>query len=1166
MGDELVISHINVNGWNVNNSELRKRIVEFRHADIICINETHLHGTEQLKLDGFIWLGHNRKSLHVRARRAYGGVGLFVKDWLYSEYKIEENYKIYDDMLGIMFTHKVTGYRFMIYSVYLPPENSTFYNNAPEFFNRLLIEVYKYVDIDALYFIGDVNSRIGSLNDCTDLDNVMSRKNLEEENNNHGKAFVEFLHDSKCCVVNSRVSTEYDNFTSVSTKGKAVVDFVFTPHENLKTIHSCYVDTCSDIINTLGIQHMISDTCKAPDHSLVTIKIYMSRYTTMQCRNIGARNYYESTDKPKFNVRRIPENFMNSDTICNVIAELIENITLARENQASVDVAYNKVVEVVYKEMKDKLQSVSKSHRRKNTPFKPYWTDELSKLWKAAFEKEQLFLKYKGHRNTKKILKQDFITTRNTFDKTLRKKQRAYRRGLLLEIEDCDTSDPRRFWRHIHKLGPRKSNSIPWEVYDKDGNICFDKDIVLESWKSDYSSLFNNNNGVFDDQFLFNVKSVKAHRERNMQEPLYTSNNILNKTLELDEIRKVVNKAKCGKACGIDGIPNEVLKNENMTKCMHSLFQMCFDFGMIPSEWTKAIICPIPKSSTNDPRVPLNYRGLSILNCMYKIYSSVLNNRVLSYFEDNGILHEEQNGFRRKRSCNDHIFTLSSIIKNKMNNGTDIFAAFVDFRKAFDYVHRDMLLYRLLEYGVDGNMYSAIRSIYKEASCAVRVNNTMTDWFETTQGVKQGDNLSPTCFISFINPLIGALKATEKGVKLNDITISVLAYADDLVLLAENENDLQSLLDTLFDWCSKWRLSINVDKTKVMHFRPVDSNRTNFDFNVNGVSLEIVEQYKYLGILLQENLDFTKTAEMLSGAAGRALGSIINKVKANKDLGYNTFTTLIDRCVMPILLYGSCTWGTKYYKCCEDIILRACRFYMGVHRLAAIPGIQGDMGWLDCKSRWKLEIIRQYNRFINMDQSRLNRTVFMYDKLARGHNWNKKVKKILTDCDMLRYWNSNQPVPLDLFKTKIYNQFETDWEHHCSTKPKLRTYISFKHDIKVASHISCNMSKYERSLISQLRLGILPLRIETGRFSNLKVEERTCLICNSNNVENESHFLFECESYANERVKLEQDIGCNFSIMNENEKFKSIFEHPFRLAKYIKIAIIKRRERLYINS
>ena len=107
-------------------------------------------------------------------------------------------------------------------------------------------------------------------------------------------------------------------------------------------------------------------------------------------------------------------------------------------------------------------------------------------------------------------------------------------------------------------------------------------------------------------------------------------------------------------------------------------------------------------------------------------------------------------------------------------------------------------------------------------------------------------------------------------------------------------------------------------------------------------------------------------------------------------------------------------------------------------------------------------------------------------------------------------------MPLDLLQTKIYDQFQLDLEHHCSTKPKLRTYITFKEDIKVAPHISCNMSKYERSIItciSQLRLGILPLKVETGRCSNLKVEERTCLICDSNNVENESHFLFECKHY-----------------------------------------------------
>ncbi len=198
-----------------------------------------------------------------------------------------------------------------------------------------------------------------------------------------------------------------------------------------------------------------------------------------------------------------------------------------------------------------------------------------------------------------------------------------------------------------------------------------------------------------------------------------------------------------------------------------------------------------------------------------------------------------------------------------------------------------------------------------------------------------------------------------------------------------------------------------------------------------------------------------------------------------------------------------------------------------------------------------------------MSQSRLNRAVFLYDKASQGHNWSKCVKKILNDHDLIRFWNENQPVPLELAKTKISERFQRDWEHHCATKPKLRTYISFKSDTKVAAHINCNMPKFERSLISQLRLGILPLRIETGRYSNLNVAERTCLICNSGEVEDENHFLFDCAHYVDEREILLHDIGDNFDDMNVDEKFRVIFEHPFKLGNYVKKAMYKRRQILY---
>ncbi len=368
-------------------------------------------------------------------------------------------------------------------------------------------------------------------------------------------------------------------------------------------------------------------------------------------------------------------------------------------------------------------------------------------------------------------------------------------------------------------------------------------------------------------------------------------------------------------------------------------------------------------------------------------------------------------------------------------------------------------------------------------------------------------------------------------------------------------------LNTLHNWCYKWRLCINNEKTKIVHFRPKAQERTLHNFDINGVALEIVSEYKYLGVLLDEHLDYEKTAELLSSAAGRALGGVINKVKWNKDLGYKTYTRLIDSCVVPIILYASGVWGQKLYKCCEDVILRACRYYMGVHRLTPIPGIQGDMGWLNCKSRWALEAIRLYNRLMRMDCSRLDKRIFNFDKERCRNNWSASFKKLLDDLDLTRFWNESNIIPLDLAENKLWDRFKVDWEHQCRTKPKLRTYIKFKNDVNVANHISCNMSKYERSLISQLRLGILPLRIETGRYSKLLEKDRICLLCNQ--VEDEYHFRFQCELYNVERTQPSHRLNVTLSELTEQEKLNLVFEHPFILGKFVRKAMKKRREKMY---
>ena len=128
------------------------------------------------------------------------------------------------------------------------------------------------------------------------------------------------------------------------------------------------------------------------------------------------------------------------------------------------------------------------------------------------------------------------------------------------------------------------------------------------------------------------------------------------------------------------------------------------------------------------------------------MYSSLLGNRILSYYELCNILVDEQNGFRKNRSCNDHISSLSSIIRNRLNNGKPTFVAFLDMEKAFNKVDGNLLLLKLLQYGIDDKIYYSIQNMYVDNFARGKVDNLFTDWFNVSSGVRQGDNLSLVLF------------------------------------------------------------------------------------------------------------------------------------------------------------------------------------------------------------------------------------------------------------------------------------------------------------------------------------------------------------------------------------------------------------------------------------
>ena len=189
--------------------------------------------------------------------------------------------------------------------------------------------------------------------------------------------------------------------------------------------------------------------------------------------------------------------------------------------------------------------------------------------------------------------------------------------------------------------------------------------------------------------------------------------------------------------------------------------------------------------------------------CLCKLYSCILNRRFKTYLECQNLLSDEQNGVRPNRSCEDHVFVANSIIRNRLSEKKDTFGTFIDLQKAFDFVNRDMLLYKMLSKNIDGKFYNSVKSLLTNTVSSVKLNGKLTDWFPVSSGVRQGHQNSPTCFAFFINDLIDGLKTLNKGVKFGDKEICCLFYADDILILSENEADMQNMLDYFQNWCRK---------------------------------------------------------------------------------------------------------------------------------------------------------------------------------------------------------------------------------------------------------------------------------------------------------------------------------------------------------------------------
>ena len=292
------------------------------------------------------------------------------------------------------------------------------------------------------------------------------------------------------------------------------------------------------------------------------------------------------------------------------------------------------------------------------------------------------------------------------------------------------------------------------------------------------------------------------------------------------------------------------------------------------------------------------------------------------------------------------------------------------------------------------------------------------------------------------------------------------------------------------------------------------------DFKYDDCVLEKVSSYKYLGVILDENLNYNECTKTLSDSGGRALGGIIGKFKSLKNVGFKTFETLYNAGVKPVIEYGSGVWGHVAGNYLNKIQNRAMRFYLGVHKHSPNHALTGDMGWMPPKLSRCICRIRLWNRIVAMENDRLTRKIFDWDYNICKRNWAKDMKLLFEELDTTSVILHKEVCCIENVIPKLREKMIHDWKLEIVKKPKLRTFVRFKDTVETEQYVKCLSSRYARSLFTQFRHGILPLKIETGRFKNLPIEDRICELCQLRNVEDECHFLCVCPLYAQLRHSL----------------------------------------------
>ena len=971
--------------------------------------------------------------------------------------------------------------------VYIPPVDSPYYKDKDVKCNIQLLEdeilrLQIAFPNSTFMICGDFNARTGNSNvhdvdnveemeqiqtsECTCYHGLKARNSQDNTTNLFGQILLNLCQIYHLCILNGSVESDaLGRYTYLSHHGSSVVDYCLYAAGQL----DC------DIQLSVGGEIF-------SNHMPLKITLQFGK---------------DREDKPAVK-KTVSKLVWDESKIEEVKAKVAEPEFRRSIGQACemIDVSEDTALSVFTSTLNSASSCMRKSFKVGGTKAtsRAEWFDEECR--KAKRDARRTLNKFR--KTNAQIDKDEYIKSRNSYKTIIRDKKK----------ESC-----RKLNNSLAK-NIRNSASFRALINNARRNKRYNVGISVDIWRDHFRKVFNTD-----------LEPVSR--------PELDSNEFILTDVELDapihpsEVDLAVHCLRAGKSVGLDEIPGEYLKmiynyiRPFLTKMFHTLYER----QSFPQEWSRSLIVPIFKAGNRHD--PQNYRGISLLNIVSKLFTSILTRRLQQWAEDNGKICVEQAGFRAEHSTIDHIFTLyAMILKNVYGGGRGkLYIAFIDYQRAFDSVNRSCLWSVLQKIGVSTKLIKMLQAMYSHVEACVRWDSVLSEFFDCPAGVRQGAKESPIIF-SFLMSVIAdyVRERGRHGVQLlqDKPEIYSLIFADDVALVSTTAVGLQTQLDSLDSISTQLGLTINRKKSKIMVFRRGGFLSRGERWTLGGDSLEVVSKYKYLGYFFTSRLSDTAMLENQNVKAKQRTVSLVQFLFRTRNFNSSVFFHLFDAQILPVLMYGAELWGIGRHDPVEKAHMFACKHFMNLATRTPNCFIYGELGRYPLYINAALRAVKYWLKLCRMPLDRLPKQAYLMltNMNVKGRvNWTNSVKQFLFQLGFGYVWNDcgtrNENAFLKSLKVRLRDCFQQEWHGRLSNSERFFTYRSFKKSFETEQYINDLKIKKFRDVFIRFRLGVNELNANKWYEQN---QSSNCPFC-VNTIENEKHFLIDCPLYKDIRQK-----------------------------------------------